>query len=69
MPYRIRCEVSGGVTGHRVSVLKENGKVAEFRHREEAEKVARRLNIDANTVATRAVFSYTVIEGPKHATL
>ena len=59
--YKIQCEVSGGVTGHRVGFLKNADEVVVFTTREEAETEAKRLRRrTANN--TRATFSYTVVE-------
>jgi hypothetical protein len=69
MTYQIRCEVSGGVTGHRVGLLKKrNGEIRIFDTRSEAEQVAASLTETMNgpkaiaAVALKAKFSYTVEE-------
>jgi hypothetical protein len=61
--YRIWCKVWGGVTGHRESWLKDNGKVRAFSTREAAAKVSRDLNIAAMSNPNRtAEFLYEVVE-------
>jgi hypothetical protein len=60
--FRILCEVSGGVTGHREGYFKENGKVVLFTNEEKAKVYADKLAINANTTAafTVANYRYTV---------
>jgi hypothetical protein len=57
MAYGVWCAVSGGVTGHRESWMKDNGKRLEFETFEEAKAVA--TNACANVSPhSRASFSY-----------
>jgi hypothetical protein len=42
--FKVRCSVSGGVTGYREAYLKKDGKEVEFSSREEAEAEARKYN-------------------------
>jgi hypothetical protein len=59
--YKIRCTVSGGVTGYRSSILKTaSGAVREFETRKDAEAVAKRLNEQMNHANSVASFSYAV---------
>jgi hypothetical protein len=70
MEYRIWCEVWGGATGHREDWLKDDGNVATFATREEAEAEAAQLNTSANGNPHRkANFSYTVREVPVCASI
>lgn len=62
MIFKIWCEISGGVTGHRADWLKSNGEVITFRDRGNAELVAQRLRDSRNGPFRRADFSYTVKE-------
>ena len=62
MKYRIKCVVSGGVTGHREGYFKQNGKVEIFTNEEKAKVYAAQLASNANSTAayTVANYSYTV---------
>jgi hypothetical protein len=61
--WNIHCEVWGGVTGHRMSLLKDSeGNVAVFDTKESAEDKARELNEYANGPHKTCNFSYTVIK-------
>lgn len=53
------CEVWGGVTGAREAWLKNDGKIAAFATREEAETEARHLNDKMASSRSRASFRYT----------
>ncbi len=59
--FNINCEVWGGVTGHRSSVLKDCGLVVEFHTLEEAETEAERLTKAMNGGYATASFRYTAI--------
>ena len=60
--FKIRCEVSGGVTGYRCGFMKdEHGKVQTFATAAEAEVVAAQAR-EAVKGNTRATFNYTVAE-------
>jgi len=61
MDYYIECYVSGGVTGKRSAILKENGKVKRFNTKEEAEAHASKLNKQMNNEHSKASFHYEVI--------
>jgi hypothetical protein len=61
MNFYILCSVSGGVTGHRQALLKENGRIKSFSTREEAAEEATRLMKNVSPYAT-ASFSYRVID-------
>jgi len=57
--YKIKCMVSGGVTGTRFSVLKgADGKEREFESFEDAEVEATRLNKEMNSSRAVASFRY-----------
>lgn len=58
--YSITCNVSGGVTGNRTSLLKENGQVKYFNNENEAKEEARKLTEKMNNENSRAHFSYFV---------
>lgn len=62
--FRIRCDVSGGVTGHRAAWLKnKDNTIAEFDTREDAQAEADKYNCERNANPYRtASFSYTVEE-------
>jgi len=62
MLYRIRCYVSGGVTGDRQSWLKLNDRVYETSDKEEAESIAADNNKSMNTPYSVASFRYRVVE-------
>jgi len=63
MKYRIRCRVSGGVTGTREAWLKgKDGQEARYDTREEAEREAADLNRTMNHLYSTASFRYTVCE-------
>jgi hypothetical protein len=63
MMYGIHCAVWGGITGHRQSMMKGNdGEIATYATREEAENEARNLNISRNGPNAKACFSYSVRE-------
>jgi hypothetical protein len=63
MTYQIRCEVSGGMTGYRTSMLKENDAVWETENEEEAKAKAKGLNKKMNSNPySSASFNYTVEE-------
>lgn len=55
----VRCTVSGGVTGHRSSLLKRNGVVVEFSSREAARAEANACMAAVSPHST-ATFNYTV---------
>ena len=59
--YLINCTVSGGITGYRQSLLKENGKVVRFDSYEAAQNEADRLNTEMNANSNGASFSYSPI--------
>ncbi len=61
--YQIRCRVSGGVTGTRVAILKQDGEELWFPTREAATTEANRLNREMNRPESCADFRYTVIGG------
>ena len=63
--FNINCEVWGGVTGHRSSVLKDCGIVVEFETLKEAEAEAERLTKAMNGGYGSASFDYKAI--PKKA--
>lgn len=59
--YRIWCEVSGGVTGHQESWLKDNGKIYETNSKVTAQNKAKRLNATmGKNSSTR--FRYSVVK-------
>lgn len=58
----IHCEVWGGVTGHRQSLLKKNNKVVEFETRVAAETEARRMGQAARSGFRSCFFSYRAEE-------
>jgi hypothetical protein len=61
MTYGIWCVVSGGVTGRREAWLKQDGEIAVFEDRAEAEALAAHYNAQTNGNPYRtASFSYTV---------
>lgn len=60
--YIIGCRVSGGVTGTRESVLKEQGLTLRFATRDAAQAKAHELNREMNTQFSVASFSYWVEE-------
>jgi hypothetical protein len=62
MTYNIWCRVSGGVTGTRESLLKDSGRVVEFKTLEAAEAEAERLNDKMNHQHSTASFSYKAVE-------
>lgn len=62
----IHCEVWGGVTGHRQSLLKHNNVVIKFDTLESAEREANRMNQAANSGFRSCSFSYRA-EEMKHA--
>jgi hypothetical protein len=63
MPY-VMCRVSGGVTGTRTALLKQNGTVRQFESMAEAEAEAKRLSDAANADRYRtAYFQYWAVEG------
>jgi hypothetical protein len=59
--YFIECEVSGGITGHRIGMLKAHGELVEFATLEAAVAEARRLDAAHNTPHAVASFRYRVI--------
>lgn len=62
MKYRIRCYVSGGVTGERQAWLKLNDRIYETDDRQEAESIAQENNKEMNGNPNRtATFNYRVI--------
>jgi hypothetical protein len=61
MTYNIWCRVSGGVTGTRESLLKDSGRVVEFKTLEAAETEAERLNGKMNHQHSTANFSYKAV--------
>jgi hypothetical protein len=58
--FRIKCRVSGGVTGTREAYMKERGVVQYFATRKEAEAIADHRNKTANGPYATATFKYTV---------
>ena len=56
--YVIRCQVSGGVTGTREGLLKENGEVRYFSTATEADAEALRLTAAMNGPHAKAQFRY-----------
>ena len=65
--FKIRCEVSGGVTGYRVGYLQEGiGKTRVFDNQDAAEIEANKLTAKMNTPYASATFRYTV-EDHHHA--
>lgn len=61
--WNIHCEVWGGVTGHRGSLLKFNDEIIRFDTKEAAEAEAMRLNEKVNNPNSKATFLYTAIKG------
>jgi hypothetical protein len=59
--YHVMCRVSGGVTGTRQSLLKENGTVAEFPDESSAATRADELNRKMNHEHSVAEFQYWAI--------
>jgi len=58
MKFKIRCEVYGGITGHRTGYLKRDDKEMIFTSREEAEK-----NLPQSKTTERGVtFNYAIEE-------
>lgn len=62
MVYRIRCYVSGGVTGSRQAWLKLSGKIYETDNKKAAEALARENTEEMNNPYSQASFQYRVIE-------
>ncbi len=58
--YVIHCQVWGGITGHRQSLLKSNGQVKIFDTIQEAQEEALRLNRSMNGPYAKANFLYEV---------
>lgn len=59
--HRILCEVSGGITGHRVAYLKQRGVEVKFPTAAQAQTMANQLNEQANSHPYRtATYRYTV---------
>ncbi len=58
--FRIKCRVSGGVTGTRESYMKERGVIMYFVTKAGAQKVADHRNKISNGPYKTADFSYTV---------
>jgi len=58
--FRIKCRVSGGVTGTQEAYLKERGVVQYFQTRKEAQTIADNRNKLSNGPYRTADFSYTV---------
>jgi hypothetical protein len=56
--YKIHCEVYGGVTGHRTSFMKNNGKEIVFERREDAERALP----DSYTNINGVCFNYCIVE-------
>lgn len=61
MTYNILCQVSGGVTGTRSGLLKNNGKIAVFQTHEAAITEAARLSEKMNRERKSAEFNYTAV--------
>ena len=59
--YNIQCDVWGGVTGHRTSLLVAEGKIVTFDTLEGAEKEAARLTAYMNGGYGSASFKYVAI--------
>lgn len=60
-PFVVCCEVHGGVTGHRTSLLKSNNELRTFATRDEAQSVATTLRNERNNDPYRkATFHYWV---------
>jgi hypothetical protein len=62
MKYNISCEVWGGITGHRSSLLKADGQIAEYDDVFLAGAVAVGLNTKMNGPNAKATFRYSVVE-------
>ena len=58
--YKIMCEVYGGVTGHRQSYLKSDGRECTFITRDEAKKALP----ESRTTARGVCFNYWIVEVP-----
>ena len=56
--YVVRCRVSGGVTGTRESVCKENGETKYFSSLASAESYAREMRNAMNNEYSQAYFEY-----------
>jgi len=69
MRFLIHCSVSGGVTGHRTSILKSGDKIREFTSREDAQKVADELTTSGNNPRATCTFNYWVVEDPQAESL
>jgi hypothetical protein len=61
MTYHVMCRVSGGRSGTRTALLKDNGTVVVFNTYEEAQKEAHRLQRAMNTEYSVALFEYWVV--------
>jgi hypothetical protein len=62
MKYQILCQISGGITGYRQAMLKENDKVWETDDEQKARNKAKNLNGKTNDSYSCASFSYSVQE-------
>jgi hypothetical protein len=62
MTYRIKCFVSGGVTGSREAWLKQKDKVFETTSKNKAESLAASNNKEMNHIYSTASFRYKVVE-------
>jgi len=60
--FQILARVSGGITGTREAILKNNGVEQYFETREAAQIEANRLNKEMNRPESAASFRYTVID-------
>lgn len=61
--FRIKCRVSGGVTGTREAYMKESGVIQYYPTRREAQAIADHRNKVSNGPYKTADFSYTVEPG------
>lgn len=61
--FRIRCRVSGGVTGTRESYMKERGVIQYYATKVGAQKIADHYNRVSNGPFRTATFKYTVEPG------
>ena len=60
--FNVMCEVSGGITGYRSSLLRNDDGVVVFETRQEAEDKAKELRRSMNTSYTGPRFNYTAVE-------
>lgn len=62
--YHVMCRVSGGVTGTREGLLKEDGRVRLFATFEEADAEAKRIQASMGSPYSLATFRYWPVEAP-----